>query len=177
MTEITPTESEFNKLGHEVYEHEPEVVQKFLYVLKRPTPTFTHYQYIALVQKNFCDLKNISFWQFRKGVKIPNLIQHRIDFIYAIVYLFNPEILTGYSDVITSGLAEELCEAMNGDRTWVSQQVKNIKRIMNEKKYHGNIEKELREKIKATAEKIAEGLKEEPEEPGAVVSLFKDQTG
>jgi len=117
-----------------------------------------------------------------KGQAIKN---HQRTFIASIIYIYNPEILTGYSSVIITGLAEELAEMVGIDRSAISQEVADIKKVFkpardeNKNPFVIRALKEKQVAILSVSEEIVQPyLKKDIAPPPRLIDMFETkQTG
>jgi hypothetical protein len=179
-TSERPTPKEAENLGYAVYEEHPDIVQKLLWAIKRPQPLLTHLSYIYPLRQQFCERQGIEVSEFVGTSKGHTIKNFQRTFIASIIYIYNPEILTGYSSVIITGLAEELSEMVGIDRSAISQEVADIKKVFKPAKDENKnpfVIKALKEKqiaILSVSETIVQPyIKKDVPAPPRLIDMFE----
>ncbi|MCW3108473.1 MAG: hypothetical protein JWQ09_2979 [Segetibacter sp.] len=119
---------ELQYIGRAIKILKPDVLEEIKPLLIRPLPILIHFTLLPALLLRFCELNNVfekevvGIWQGKDSK------EHKTMFIAVVLKLYNPDLLTGiHVDVMRASLARELSGVLKVDRSWISQQVGDIK--------------------------------------------------
>lgn len=147
-------------IGRAVKMLRPDVVKEIEPRLLKPEASIIHTILLPALLKRFCELKEINEKYILNAQHDRDANEIKVLFIAVAIVLYDPAFLTGFHSAnIRSNLAEELAgllmpkSTLVSGRTWISQQTKDIKRMLNPV-----IKKQAQEAFRAEAYKLAKVL-------------------